>query len=221
VSRIGRPCVYVVTDRRRLTPDARTVADEVTSLERWLDLAIGAGADVVQIRERDLEAGAQKALAARVAARARGTLVVVNDRADVALAARVDGVHLRGDGPPIDRVRRLGGRDWLVGRSVHTTEEAARHNGADYLVFGTVFPGGSKPEGAPVAGLEGLRAAVTAAAGTPVIAIGGITPARAASCAVAGAVGVAGIGVFLPEGRAPDALGPVRAVAALRAAFER
>lgn len=222
MSRIVRPCVYLVTDRRRLAPDARTLRDELAALERWLEEALDARVDVVQVRERDLEAGTAKTLAARVTGQARGrdTAVLVNDRADVAMAAGAHGVHLRGDGPPVDRVRQLGGRGWLVGRSVHSRDEAVAHRAADYLLFGTVFPGGSKPTGAPLAGLEALRAAVSASGGTPVIAIGGITPKRAALCAKAGATGVAGIGVFLPPGRAPTAMGVAPAVTALRAAFK-
>jgi thiamine-phosphate diphosphorylase len=221
VSPIAWPCVYLVTDRRRLVPDARTLRDELAGLESWLDEAIDAGVDVVQLRERDLEGGAARALTARVAARARGwrTAVLVNDRADVALAAGADGVHLRGDGPPVERVRQLGGAAWMVGRSIHRPEEAAVHRAADYVLFGSVFSGGSKPPGAPVSGLEGLRAAVRTTR-TPVVAIGGMTPERAARCVAAGAAGVAGIGVFLPVGRAPAAMGAAAAVTALRAALE-
>jgi thiamine-phosphate pyrophosphorylase len=215
-----RPCVYLVTDRRQLTPGARTTADEVLALERWLDEAIEAGVDVIQIRERDLEAAAIVALAARVVARAggRATAVLVNDRADVARAAGAGGVHLPSAGLPAGRVRALGPEGWLVGRSVHGVDEAGGPHGADYLLFGTMFAGGSKPEGSPVQGLDRL-ARVVAVSTVPVVAIGGIDPARAGSCVAAGAAGVAGIGVFLPEGRAPGALGPARATIALRAAI--
>jgi len=142
----------------------------------------------------------------------------VNDRADVAAATGADGVHLRGDGPPVSRVRTLRPA-LLVGRSIHTPDEARRHEGADYLIFGTVFAGGSKPAEAPVSGLDGLGAAVAVGA-TPVIAIGGMTPPRARDAVAAGAAGVAGITIFLPEGRTQDALGPRGAVDALRAAMD-
>jgi thiamine-phosphate pyrophosphorylase len=213
--------VYLVTDRRQLAPGARTVRDELAALERWLDEAMAAGVDVIQIRERDLDAAALSACAGRVATRARGTrtTVLVNDRADVALAAGAAGVHLRAAGPPEARVRALGPAGWVVGRSVHDLDEARAHDAADYLLFGTMFAGGSKPDGAPVQGLPGL-ARVVAVSRIPVIAIGGIDPARAGACAAAGAAGVAGIGVFLPSGRAPGGLGPARATAALRAAGE-
>jgi thiamine-phosphate pyrophosphorylase len=88
----------------------------------------------------------------------------------------------------------------------------------DYLMLGTMFPSASKPAGAPVQGLDVLTRA-TAATPVPVIAIGGIDPDRARECAAAGAAGVAGISVFLPEGRAAGALGPARATVALRSAL--
>ncbi len=212
------PCVCLVTDRRRLSPEARTVAEELLALEAFLDSAIDAGVDAVQIRERDLEARDLAALAARVAGRARGhALVLVNERADVALASGVDGVHLRADSAPTDEVRRLGPPGWIVGRSVHGAEEAGGEIEADYVFFGTVFESGSKAPGAPLAGLDGLRAAA-----------GGESFARrrdrrhqprARPAGHGGRRrGVAAIGVFLPRGLAPDALGVVEAARALRAA---
>lgn len=218
MSRWPVPCVCLVTDRRRLSPLARTAADELRALEAFLDRAIDAGVDAVQIRERDLEARDLAALAVRVAARARGrALVLVNDRADVAIAAGIDGVHLRADGAPTGDVKRLGPHGWIVGRSVHGAEEAGGEIEADYVLFGTVFESGSKAAGALLAGLEGLRAAA-GASHSPVVAIGGITPERATQAVAAGARGVAAIGVFLPPGLAPGAMGVLEAARALRAA---
>lgn len=215
---LPRPCVYLVTDRKRLTPDARTTQDELTALEAFLDEAIEAGVDVIQIRERDVDGGPLCALVNRVAGRARATStrVLVNDRADVALAAGAHGVHLRADGPRAGRVRQIGPLDWIVGQSVHTSPEArtASQAGADYLLFGTVFSGGSKGD-VPDDRLETLRD-ITRTIRTPVIAIGGIDPARATQGIDAGAAGVAAISIFLPEGRAPLAMGVRRATAALR-----
>ena len=217
---VTTPWVYLVTDRRRLSPGARTTAEEVRALEALIDEAIDAGVDAVQIRERDLEARELLALASRVAVRARGrTRVLVNDRIDVAIAAGADGAHLRADSPPTAEVRALGPAGWIVGRSVHGVDEAGGELDADYVLFGSVFAGGSKADGAAVAGLGRLQDAVAARHG-PVFAIGGITPARAAEARLAGAAGVAAIGVFLPPGRAPGAMGVAAAVGALRAAMQ-
>ncbi len=213
------PCVYLVTDRHRLSPTARTVDEEIRALEAFLDQAVEAAADVIQIREPDLEARRLRALAARVGARARGrSRVLVNDRVDVALAAGVDGVHLRADSAPTADARRLGPAGWIVGRSVHAPDEAGGELDATYVLFGAVFPTRSKPD-RPAAGLDRLRDAV-AASHRPVLAIGGMTPERAAAARAVGAAGVAAIGVFLPPRLAPGALGPADAVRALRAAMQ-
>ena len=213
------PCLCLITDRRQLSPDARTALDELDALERWLDEAIGR-VDLIQIREPDLDARVLYDVSSRVAARAgrSGTAAVVNDRADVARAALADGVHLRADGPPVDRVRAVSASGWLIGRSVHALEEVAAQRTADYLVFGTVFPSRSKPAGARVHGLVGLGAAVRTAS-VPLLAIGGVDPARAKGCRQVGAAGIAAIGLFLPPGRAPQAMGIGPAVEALRAAM--
>jgi thiamine-phosphate pyrophosphorylase len=211
--------VVLITSRRRLSPDARTSVDELRALEGFLETAIDAGVDAIQIREADVAAGLLAACVRRVALKAAGTgvRVLVNDRADIAAATGVDGVHLPAGGLPPSRARLLGPR-WLIGRSIHPGE-STDVPGADYLLFGTVFATVSKPD-IPAAGLEALRAAVQAAQ-RPVLAIGGITPERAERCAAAGASGVAAIGVFLPAGRTPDARGVRAAVPELRAALAR
>jgi thiamine-phosphate diphosphorylase len=202
-----------------VTPDARTQRDEILGLERHLDAACEASVDIVQIRECDVDAAALCALVRRVVGRATpATRVMVNDRADVAAVAGAAGVHLRADGPPVARVRALRPVPWIVGRSVHTPAEAALAADTDYLLCGTVFASESKPAGSPVGGIEALRE-TCAIAVPPVLAIGGITPARVAACRAAGAAGVAAIGVFLPAGRTAEALGPAAAVTALRQAW--
>lgn len=211
--------ICLVTDRRLLSPDARTPRAEVLALAHWLDEAVAVGVDLIQLRERDLPAALLCELARTVGAAAAGSMtrVVVNDRADVALAAGCAGVHLRSDGPPVARVRALGARPgalWMVGRSVHTVDDARAQAGADYLLFGSVFDSGPKPG----QGLDALRQVAEAVPG--VMAIGGLTVARAAACAAAGAAGVAAIRLFLPPGRAAEALGITTAVTQLRVAFD-
>jgi thiamine-phosphate pyrophosphorylase len=210
--------VCLVTDRRRLAPRTDSIDDQVRELSEWLADAPG-NVDLVQIRERDLDAARLFALAAQLLVLCRGTStkVVLNTRADVARAVGADGVHLRADGLPADRVRAYGPDGWMLGSSVHTPREARLAAGVDYLIFGTVFASLSKP-GAPLQGIEGLRAAVRETL-CPVLAIGGLTPNRAAECRAAGAAGVAAIGPFLPEGSAPGALGIRAAAGAFRRAM--
>jgi thiamine-phosphate pyrophosphorylase len=219
---LPRPSLCLVTDRRAAAPDARSVAAQLTALERQLDEAVEAGIDLIQLREGDLSARDLLALAARVANRARQTRtrVLVNDRADVSFGIQDVGLHLKSDGPPVPAVRPLGGRDRLIGRSAHDPVDVRLAGGADYLIFGTVFPSASKPPGAPAAGVDALGRAA-AAVTIPVLAIGGVTPERVAECQRAGAAGIAAIGIFLPPGRAPGALGPRAAAVALRDAWLR
>ena len=213
---LPRPCICLVTDRRQVAPRALTLTDECNALEAFLVTAIDAAVDVIQIRERDVDARALAPLIARVLARARpsGTRVLVNDRADLALAAGADGVHLPAAGLPASRVRALAPA-WIIGRSVHAGDFNLASAGCDYLLFGTVFASTSKPAGWRVAGVDALRDVVEAAR-VPVLAIGGVTPAHAFSVAAAGAAGVAAVSLFLPP---PAGLGPAAAVRALRGAF--
>jgi thiamine-phosphate diphosphorylase len=188
----------LVTDRRRLCPGAASLAIERRCLLDQVRRAVDDRVELVQVRERDLEAVQLAALVSDIMAIARGTStrVVVNDRADVAVACAADGVHLRGDSIPIEAARRLVPRPLLVGRSVHTVAEARAGIGADYLIAGTVFPSTSKADGVPVIGLEGLTA-IIAATNVPVLAIGGVTAERVAEVMAAGAAGVAGISLFI------------------------
>lgn len=209
----------LVTDRHQLDPAARTERDCALTMARWLEEAVAAGIDVIQLREPDLPARQLCDLARTVAGIASGTRtrVVVNDRADVALASGCAGVHLPGDAPPVARVRGLSAPTWLVGRSVHSADEAVANADADYVLFGAVYESGPKPG----RGLDALRAVVTAVGSVPVLAIGGVTVPRAAECMTAGASGVAAIRLFLPPGRATGALGIAAGAAALRGAFDR
>ena len=172
------------------------------------------GVDLIHVRERQLD---DRSLAALVRAvlnvvGGTGARVVVNDRLDVALAAGAAGVHLRGDSMAAADVRRLAPEGYLVGRSVHSVKEAQdaeRGGGADYLVFGTVFPSVNKPDGHPIAGVDELRRAC-AAVRLPILAIGGVSGATVVEVMAAGAAGVAAIGLFAPNERVADTVRTVR-----------
>jgi thiamine-phosphate diphosphorylase len=225
---LPRPCVCLVTDRSRLPPSLDAIAEPpaLDPLVERLALAGEAGIDVLQIREPDLSPvhliGVVRAVRTRLGESA--ARIVVNDRVDVALAADADGVHLKSDSIPTALVRRDVPAGFLVGRSVHTVDEAriAAAEGADYLIFGTVFPSGSKPRGHQTTGLEAL-AAVTQAVEVPVLAIGGISLNTVAAAAGAGAAGVAAIGLFVAAAGAMDDLRGrlIQTVAGLRRAFDR
>jgi thiamine-phosphate diphosphorylase len=209
--------ICLVTDRRRLS----TGADAIDRLIELVEAAVDAGIDLIQVRERDLDARALVSLVRRclVAAEGSSTKVVVNDRTDVAAAAGAAGVHLRGDSIGVRAVRSLLGDAAVIGRSVHTADDArlASEAGADYLIFGTMFQTSSKDDGHPVATFDQLREACDAAAGVPVLAIGGITVERAAGLGRSGAAGIAGVGLFVP----PAGLSADRHVRAVSAALRR
>jgi thiamine-phosphate pyrophosphorylase len=193
--------LHLVTSRRRLAAGL----DDGRAIECLLEQirhAVAAGVDVVQIRERDLEAAALADIVFRTVALARGTRtrVIVNDRLDVALGCGAGGVHLRADSLPASAARRLAPQGFLVGQSVHSVSEAeAAAAGADYLIAGTVWPTESKSGGATTLGLHGFST-IAQAVGVPVLAIGGVTVDRMEAIKAAGAAGVAAIGLFLGSG---------------------
>lgn len=117
-----------------------------------------------------------------------GAALIVNDRIDIALSADADGVHLGQSDIPLEDARRISGDLW-IGVSTHNLDQvrAACEGGADYLGYGPVFTTTTKDRPDPVQGLAALAAAVTAAAGRPVVAIGGITPHNAADAYRTGA----------------------------------
>jgi thiamine-phosphate pyrophosphorylase len=219
--------ICLVTDSRRLAGQFAADSDRRRCLLAQARFGVDAGVDLIQVRERDLEAAALADIVAELLTVTRGTAtqIVVNDRLDVALACGAGGVHLRADSIPIAAARRLAPAGFLVGRSVHTAREAADASDADYLVAGTVFPSASKDRSHRLLGMDGLRA-IVAATTVPVLAIGGISLDNVDVVAATGVAGVAAIGLFM---HSPDevedgscAAADVRAVViSLRARFDR
>lgn len=160
------------------------------------------GARLVQLREKRLSPREffRQAEEAVAVARSRGARVIVNDRADIALAVGADGVHLGQDDLAPDAARRLLGKAAVVGFSTHNVEQAIRAASmpVDYVAVGPVFATSSKERPDPLVGLEGLRRVREAAgAGVPLVAIGGITLENARACLDAGADCVAVIGALV------------------------
>lgn len=173
--------------------------DDGDLIEALVDPARG-GASVLQVRIKPGSAAATLAAArrAREATRRHGALLIVNDRVDLALAADADGVHLGQDDLPLLAARALcerAGAHLVIGISTHDEAQvrAAVAAGADYLGFGPVYATATKENPDPVQGIQGLARAVAAAGGVPVVAIGGITPDRAAEVAATGAAAACAI----------------------------
>ncbi len=205
-----------------MTVDLRLLAIVDPECLRGRDLVLAAraaeagGATAVQLRMKRAGAGAMSAAARRLLAELAVPLYV-NDRADVAWAARAHGVHVGAEDLPAEALRRVAPRGFLIGVSVGSPAEAeaARRADADYWSIGSVFATASKPDaGAPI-GVPGFRAlAALAPAAMPVIGIGGITADYAGDLIRAGAHGVAVVSAIFA---APDI---ERAARALRQAVD-
>ena len=182
--RLADARLYLCTDGRRSQGD----------LPRFLDAVLGAGVDIVQLREKGLEAGRELALLEVFAdaCRRHGRLLAVNDRADVALAAGADVLHLGQDDLPVPVARRILGPGPLIGRSSHSPAQAAAaaaEPGVDYFCAGPLWTTPTKP-GRPSTGL-GLLADVTRERPErPWFAIGGISLDRLGEVLAAGATRV-------------------------------
>ncbi len=184
--------LYYITDRTQL---------KLQPLDACIRKAIAAGVDWVQIREKDLPARSllnlTQAAVQQAQAYSRRTRVMVNDRLDVALAAKADGVHLGSRSMPAEVARRLAPEGFLIGISCHSLTEAlsAEAAGADYILLGPIFETPSKLPYGPPLGIATLHE-VTAQVTIPVIALGGIDAARVHMCRENGAAGIAGIRIF-------------------------
>jgi thiamine-phosphate pyrophosphorylase len=192
----------LVTDRRRLgaAVGARP-GDWHDVLREQVQAAARAGVDYVQVREGDLEAAELAALVRSllVTIAGSGTMLLVNDRIDVALATGAHGVHLKEQGILPDVARRIAPAPFVIGCSVHTTAAVDARKAADFLIAGTVLSTASKraPE---YLNEDGLRRIVRAAAEQPVLGIGGLDVASIPLLRASGAAGLAAIGVFIPVG---------------------
>ncbi|MBY8849292.1 thiamine phosphate synthase [Saccharothrix sp. MB29] len=179
--------------RRRLA-DARLYlcTPDRPDLAEFADAALAGGVDVVQLRDKGIEAKREiAALEVLAEACARhGALLAVNDRADVALAVDADVLHLGQDDLPVPLARRVVGEDVVIGRSTHDVAQAraaAVEPGVDYFCTGPCWPTPTKP-GRPARGLDVVRATAAAGgAGRPWFAIGGIDRARLPEVLAAGA----------------------------------
>ena len=189
----------LVTDRRRLGGAMGLPESEWTeALHRQIDAASNAGSDYVQVRESDIEAGALVELVRSLMRVVTGaTRLLVNDRLDVALAARAHGVHLKEHSMLPGDVRRMTPPEFLIGCSVHEISSIAARKSADFLIAGTVLPTASK-RAVDYLDQDGLSKVVEAAAGQPVLGIGGLDLSAIPMLASTRATGLAAIGAFIP-----------------------
>ena len=196
---LPKPILYLIT--RGATAETTTPAsEEFRHIQLQISAAVAAGIQLIQIREKKLPARVLFELTSSgvALARASSTRILVNDRADVAASAGAHGVHLTMRSLMPALVRKTFGSNFLIGASTHSLDEAreAQKGGADFAVFGPIFPSPSKEKyGAPL-GVERLAEAVRGMTPFPLIALGGISRSNARECLHAGASGIAGISLF-------------------------
>jgi thiamine-phosphate pyrophosphorylase len=204
-ARLAAARLYLCTDARERQGD----------LARFLDAVLGSGVDVVQLRQKGLEAGQELRFLEvfRAACQKHGALLAVNDRADVAYAAGADVLHLGQDDLPAATARQILGTGTLIGLSSHAEAEAAAASAdgaADYFCAGPVWPTPTKP-GRPAPGLGLVRYAAALGTSRPWFAIGGICEQNLSEVLDAGARRVVVVRAIT------DAQAPAAAAASLAA----
>ncbi|MBN3928347.1 thiamine phosphate synthase [Streptomyces verrucosisporus] len=208
--RLGDARLYLCTDARRERGD----------LAEFLDAVLSSGVDIVQLRDKSLEAAEELEHLAVLAdaCRRHGKLMAVNDRADVAHAADPDVLHLGQGDLPVPAARAILGDGVLIGRSTHTEAEvdaALAEPGTDYFCTGPCWPTPTKP-GRPAPGLSLVRYAARLRPGRPWFAIGGIDAANLEQVLEAGARRVVVVRAITeakdPGAAAADLAGRLRSV---------
>lgn len=185
------PKIYPITDTRL------SGLDHAEQVRRLID----AGAELIQIREKSAPAiDLHKAVkdAANLVKNSQARLIV-NDRADVALANGVAGLHLGQDDLPPDAARQLLGNEAIIGFSTHSVEQAvaAASLPIDYIAIGPIFPTSSKENPDATVGLAGLNAVCKVVTALPIVAIGGINDGNIVDVFRSGADSAAIIGNIL------------------------
>lgn len=190
------PIIYLITSgetTRETTPQTK----DFSLVLKLVQAAVAARVDLIQLREKHLRTKTLFDLTTKAAeiVRASHTHLLVNDRADVALAAGASGVHLTSRSINTSVIRRTFGPEFLIGVSTHSVEEVetARDGGADFAVFGPVFETASKLVYGQPLGITSLQQIVARSGSFPVLALGGVTLDNVADCFRAGASGVAAI----------------------------
>ena len=160
--------LYVITDERFLN---------LETIEEKVEEAIEGGATVVQYRAKRKSSKQMylEALKVRKVTKKHNIPFIVNDRLDIALSVKADGVHIGQDDLPVEAVREVAGTEFIIGLSTHNIDQVLDANGRDvnYIGFGPIFPTTTKENSEPPTGIALLCEAVRISK-VPVVAIGGI-----------------------------------------------
>jgi thiamine-phosphate pyrophosphorylase len=187
--KFGKLCV--ITD---------TVIQNKYSHEEIAYLASKGGADIIQFREKHLSTSELIKIgkSIRKICDRFGSLYIVNDRVDIAMLTKADGVHLGKEDIPVNEARSLLGKNKIIGGTAHTLREAiiAQNKGADYIGYGHIFETKTKKKSTKPKGIKGLKM-ILAKIKTPVFAIGGIDLNNVTSVMQCGVFGVAIVGAIV------------------------
>ena len=193
---LPRPIIYLITSGET-TGQSTSASKEFARLLKLVEAAVSARVSFIQLREKDLTTLVLYDLASMAAqiTRESFTRLLVNERADVALAAGADGVHLTTKSMDTSLVRQAFGDQFLIGTSAHSLHEVqkAAADQADFAVFGPVFDTPSKKRFGHPQGLTKLAQVADAVKPFPVVALGGVKLENVADCFRAGSSGIAGI----------------------------
>lgn len=205
--KIQLPKIYPITD---IGISGLSHAEQVRRL-------IDGGAEFIQLREKRMAAGAfyEDALSAIEIAHKSGVRAIINDRVDIALALKADGVHLGQDDLPPGEARKILGPEAIIGFSTHSVEQAlaAIQLPVDYIAIGPIFATATKENPDAVVGIDGLRAVREAVGELPLVAIGGIGSENFRAVLDAGADSIALIsGILADPGRITERVAKFSAV---------
>ena len=194
----GKPLIYLITDG---ATTADNFIEKKSQILKLIKTAVQTKISLIQIREKKLSARLVFELVSEAAKLTQNTAtkLLVNDRADIALAANADGVHLTSRSFSTDIIRQYFPKDFVIGVSAHTIEAAenAKIQGADFATFSPIFfsPAKGEPQG-----IEKLREVCALVKPFPVVALGGIDETNFTQVLKAGASGFAAIR-FLNNGK--------------------
>jgi len=187
----GEPLIYLITDGETTAANFTEKKPQILNL---VEAAVQTKISLIQIREKKLSARLIFELASEVARLTQNTetKLLVNDRADIALAARADGVHLTSRSVSVAVIKRSFPKNFIVGVSAHTVAEAesAKGQGANFATFSPIFPSPGKGESL---GIEMLRTVCESLKPFPVIALGGINETNFKQILETGASGFAAV----------------------------
>ena len=198
--------LYLVTDRDLMSSP---------TLEEGVEQAIQGGVTLVQLREKACSSREFYQLALRVKAitQRHGVPLIINDRADIALAAGADGVHVGIEDQPVEAIRRRAGKGFLIGATAKTVAQAqaAQAAGADYLGVGAVFPSPTKKNAIRIT--TGQLREICASVSIPCVAIGGISRENLPALAGGGMDGFALVSAIFSQPDIEAACRELRALA--------